>query len=198
MNNSDENLALEAQNGNIDSEELLMRKYKSLVRMKARAFYIAGADEEDVVQEGMIGLLKAIRQYDPDRNASFGTFAGLCITRQIITAIRDADRKKHQPLNTSLSLNELVGEGTGGVTLEETLRDDGTIDPESMYILKDIVSYISHNEDSLFSDFEMRVLAELMRGSDYEDIAAKLGKSVKSIDNAVRRTKKKIAEYISA
>ncbi len=198
MSISDEMLATRAQTGDIESEEALMRKYKSLVRMKARAFYIAGADEEDVVQEGMIGLLKAIRQYDADKNAAFGTFADLCITRQIITAIRDAGRKKHQPLNTSLSLSEPVGTDAENVTLEDTLRDDETIDPESMYILKDIVAYISHNEGSLLSDFEMKVLAELMRGSDYETIAEKLGRTPKSIDNAVRRAKKKIAQYISA
>lgn len=198
MITSDETLALGAQTGDIEAEEQLMRKYKSAVRKKARAFYIAGADEEDVVQEGMIGLLKAIRQYNPDRNASFGTFAELCITRQIITAIRDADRKKHQPLNKSLSLSEPVAAGAENVTLEDTLRADGDTDPESMYILKDIVAYITQNEDSMFSDFEMKVLTELLRGSDYDAIAEKLGKTPKSIDNAVRRTKKKIAKYISA
>ncbi|MBQ8151280.1 MAG: sigma-70 family RNA polymerase sigma factor [Firmicutes bacterium] len=194
---TDEILAKAAQAGDIDAEETLLRKYKETVRMKARLYYIAGADEEDVVQEGMIGLFKAIHQYEPDRNAGFGTFAGLCITRQIISAIRSAGRLKHKILNDSISLNDPVGTGADAITVADTLSDGSSADPETLYLLKDIMEYISHNEDRLLSEFEMRVLTERMKGASLEDIANKLGRSNKSVDNAVRRAKKKIAEYIS-
>ena len=142
---SDENLVLSAQEGNIEAEELLMRKYKETVRTKAKMYYMAGADEEDVVQEGMIGLLKAIRQFDADKEASFGTFAGICITRQIISAIRSADRHKHKPLNTSVSLSDPLKEENGEITLEDTLKTNTAENPETLLVIKDIAYYILHN-----------------------------------------------------
>ncbi len=193
---SDENLVLSAQEGNIEAEELLMRKYKETVRTKAKMYYMAGADEEDVVQEGMIGLLKAIRQFDADKEASFGTFAGICITRQIISAIRSADRHKHKPLNTSVSLSDPLKEENGEITLEDTLRTNTAENPETLLVIKDIAYYILHNGDNILSDFEMEVLNEVLKGYDYDKIARKLGKNPKSIDNAMQRTKKKIVAYL--
>lgn len=193
---SDENLVLSAQEGNIEAEELLMRKYKETVRTKAKMYYMAGADEEDVVQEGMIGLLKAIRQFDADKEASFGTFAGICITRQIISAIRSADRHKHKPLNTSVSLSNPLKEENGEITLEDTLRTNTAENPETLLVIKDIAYYILHNGDNILSDFEMEVLNEVLKGYDYDKIARKLGKNPKSIDNAMQRTKKKIVAYL--
>lgn len=193
---SDENLVLSAQEGNIEAEELLMRKYKEAVRTKAKMYYMAGADEEDVVQEGMIGLLKAIRQFDADKEASFGTFAGICITRQIISAIRSADRHKHKPLNTSVSLSDPLKEENGEITLEDTLRTNTAENPETLLVIKDIAYYILHNGDNILSDFEMEVLNEVLKGYDYDKIARKLGKNPKSIDNAMQRTKKKIVAYL--
>ena len=193
---SDENLVLSAQEGNIEAEELLMRKYKETVRTKAKMYYMAGADEEDVVQEGMIGLLKAIRQFDADKEASFGTFAGICITRQIISAIRSADRHKHKPLKTSVSLSDPLKEENGEITLEDTLRTNTAENPETLLVIKDIAYYILHNGDNILSDFEMEVLNEVLKGYDYDKIARKLGKNPKSIDNAMQRTKKKIVAYL--
>lgn len=193
---ADNELVIMAQAGDLDAEETLMRKYKETVRIKAKMYYMAGADEDDVVQEGMIGLLKAIRQYDPEKEASFGTFASLCITRQIISAIRSADRDKHKALNTSVSLSDPLKEESDDITVEDTLRTNMADDPETLLVIKDVVYYILHNGDNIFSDFEMEVLNEVLKGKDYDKIAQKLGKNPKSIDNAMQRTKKKIVAYL--
>ena len=192
----DDKLAALAQSGNLDAEEALLKKYKDAVRIKANMYYMAGADEDDVMQEGMIGLMKAIRQYSPEREASFGTFAGICITRQIISAIRSADRDKHKALNTSVSLSRPLETGNDEVTLADTLSSGSGESPEEMLIFKDIVYYILHNGDNIFSEFEMNVLSEFIKGNDDEKIADKLGKNVKSVDNAMQRTRKKILGYL--
>ena len=189
---SDRDLVLKAQSGDLDAEETLMRKYKETVKIKAKMYYMAGADEDDVVQEGMIGLLKAIRQYDADKETSFGTFAGICITRQIISAIRSADRDKHKALNTSVSLSDPLKDESGEMTVEDTLRTNMAEDPETLLVMKDIAGYILHNGDNILSDLEMEVLSEVLKGRSHEEIAEKLGKNSKSIDNALQRTKKKI------
>lgn len=193
---SDRDLVLKAQSGDLDAEETLMRKYKENVKIKAKMYYMAGADEDDVVQEGMIGLLKAIRQYDAYKETSFGTFAGICITRQIISAIRSADRDKHKALNTSVSLSDPLKDESGEMTVEDTLRTNMAEDPETLLVMKDIAGYILHNGDNILSDLEMEVLSEVLKGRSHEEIAEKLGKNSKSIDNALQRTKKKIVSYL--
>ncbi|MDO4545865.1 MAG: RNA polymerase sporulation sigma factor SigH [Bacillota bacterium] len=193
---SDDQLAVMAQSGDLDAEETLIRKYKETVRLKSQMYFMVGADEEDVVQEGMIGLFKAIRQYDVDKDASFGTFASICITRQIISAIRTADRDKHKALNTSVSLNKPVKRENEDVTLADTLGTSAMANPEELLIIKDIVYYILHNGDNIFSRFEMQVLNEFLKGKDYETIGEDLGRNAKSIDNAIQRTKKKIIDYL--
>ncbi len=193
---SDRDLVLKAQSGDLDAEETLMRKYKETVKIKAKMYYMAGADEDDVVQEGMIGLLKAIRQYDADKETSFGTFAGICITRQIISAIRSADRDKHKALNTSVSLSDPLKDESGEMTVEDTLRTNMAENPETLLVMKDIAGYILHNGDNILSDLEMEVLSEVLKGRSHEEIAEKLGKNSKSIDNALQRTKKKIVSYL--
>lgn len=193
---SDEKLTIMAQEGDLGAEEILMRKYKGAVKVKAKMYYMAGADEEDVVQEGMIGLLKAIRQYDADKEASFGTFAGICITRQMISAIRSAGRDKHKALNTSVSLSNPVENENENIALVDTLKTDMAENPETLLVIKDIVYYILHNGDHIFSGFEMQVLNKALQGDNHEEIARKLGKSVKSIDNAMQRTKRKIMNYL--
>ena len=193
---SERDLVLKAQSGDLDAEETLMRKYKETVKIKAKMYYMAGADEDDVVQEGMIGLLKAIRQYDADKETSFGTFAGICITRQIISAIRSADRDKHKALNTSVSLSDPLKDESGEMTVEDTLRTNMAEDPETLLVMKDIAGYILHNGDNILSDLEMEVLSEVLKGRSHEEIAEKLGKNFKSIDNALQRTKKKIVSYL--
>ncbi len=203
ITNPDNLLASDAQSGDMTAEETLLRKYSGIVTGKAKAYYMAGADADDVIQEGMIGLMKAIRSFNPDKNAAFATFAEVCITRQIISAIRMADRIKHKPLNTSISLNKPIKSdsemSTGeneGVTLGDTLRAGDAYSPEEMLIIKDVAAYILYNGDNIFSEFEMQVLSEAVKGYTYDQIAGKLGKTKKSIDNALQRTKKKVNDYL--
>lgn len=201
IENPDNALAMEAQAGDSDAEEALLRKYSSLVRNKAKAYYMVGADSDDVMQEGWIGLLKAVRKYSPDRDSSFETFADICITSQIITAIRSSCRNKHKPLNTSLSLNGPIPGGEDSeenLTLGDTLKADITDSPEEKVIIKDVTYYILNNGDNIFSDFEMKVLTEFIKGYSCQQIAERLGKTSKSIDNALQRTKKKINDYLWA
>lgn len=193
---TDQELATLAQAGNLDAEEALIRKYKETVRVKANMYFMSGADEEDVVQEGMIGLMKAVRQYDAAKDAGFGTFASICITSQIISAIRSAGRDKHKALNTSISLNNPVKREEEEITIEDTLRASIVENPEDLLVIKDLVYYILHNGDNVFSNFEMQVLNELLKGKSYDKIARELGKPLKSIDNAMQRTKKKIVNYL--
>lgn len=193
---SDAELVSMAQGGSLEAEETLIRKYKGVVKTKANMYYMVGADDEDIVQEGMIGLFKAIRQYDAAKQAAFGTFAGVCITRQIISAIRSAGRDKHRALNTSVSLNDPVEQDSESIKLEDTLRTDMAEDPETLLVIKDVADYILNNGDNIFSDLEMQVLNEVLQGKGYDKIAGKLGKNSKSIDNAMQRVRKKIISYL--
>ena len=204
IENPEIQLAAEAQAGDALAEETLIRKYAGIVYKKARVYFMAGADAEDVVQEGMIGLLKAVRSYDAEKNASFGTFAERCVTNQIISAIRSADRIKHKPLNTSVSLSKPVSQtdaGTGSadssdITLGDTLSTDPADSPDEMLIIKDVAYYILNNGDNIFSDLEMKVLSEYTKGFTSGQIAERLGKSPKSVDNALQRTRKKVLNYL--
>lgn len=195
-NLTDEQLAEQAQAGDLGASEYLIRKYKEMVRRRAQLYFIMGADGDDVIQEGMIGLFKAIKSYSRGKEATFRTFAELCINRQIITAIKLASRRKHSPLNTSISLNKPLAEGDTEDTLEETLRSDSNSEPETQLMLKDVVEAIITNEGKLFSPFEMQVWNEYLQGKDYKEIAQALGKSVKAVDNAIQRTKRKILTYL--
>lgn len=193
---TDEQLVEMAQDGNLEAEEYLIRKFKDVVRGRSQLYFIIGADGEDVVQEGMIGLFKAIKSYNLDRQASFRTFAELCINRQIITAIKTASRMKHSPLNTSVSLNKPMSEEDPEATLAETLSSDSNSDPEAVLVLKDIMEDILNNEGKIFSKFEMQVWNEYLQGKNYRKIAEQMGKSPKAVDNAMQRTKKKILTYL--
>ena len=192
-NMADEALVKEAMKGDLDAEEYLIRKYKNVVRGKANSYFIVGADNEDIVQEGMIGIFKAIKGYNEDRNASFHTFAEICINRQILTAIKTAQRQKHSPLNNSLSFNDPIS-SEEDKTLEDTLTSDSYADPEALYILKEDMTDLEENIS--FSDMELRVWNEYMKGHNYNEIAKIIGKSPKSIDNAIQRTKRKLEEYL--
>lgn len=197
----DMELALKAQAGDLAAEEELLREYKSLARSKARMYFMVGADEDDVLQEGMIGLLKAVRKYESDKNASFSTFAGHCITNQIISAIRAADRNKHKILNDSLSLDESISSGkgnagTGELHIKDTLAANPSESPEQMLVIKDIAACIIHNNDKIFSKYEMDVLKELLQGRDRKQISEALDKSEKSVDNCLQRVRRKAVEYI--
>lgn len=192
---TDEQLLQMAREGSKTAEEILLEKYKGLAKNKAKIYYIVGADSEDVVQEGMIGLFKAIRNFDPDKNASFKTFADVCINSQIITAIKNANRQKHQPLNESLSINKEMDESVSN-TIGDVLRASRENDPEALTLIKEVVSCLKAYDSGLFSDFEWKVWSEKLKGKEYIEIAQSLGKSPKSIDNALQRIKKKVVAYM--
>lgn len=194
---SEEQLVKLAQQGNEEAGEYLIRKYKDVIRTKAHLYFMAGADRDDIVQEGMIGIFKAIKSYDETKHTSFRTFAELCINRQIITAIKQATRMKHSPLNTSVSLNKPINDDSQLVTLAETLSTDSDSDPEALFLLKEVMDYIEGNKTSSFSDLEYMVWCQYMQGKSYKEISKNLGKSPKVIDNAIQRTKRKLASYLS-
>lgn len=202
IENPDAQLAMEAQAGNVDAEETLIRKYSSLVISKTKAYFMAGADSNDLIQEGMIGLMRAVRRFDVKRETNFAAFADRCITNQIISAIRSADRIKHKPLNTSDSLSRPIsreqaeGGYAGEVTLGDTISANLADTPEEMLIMKDVTYYILNNGDNVFSDMEMQVLGETLKGYSYDQVAARLGKSRKAVDNALQRIKRKINNYL--
>jgi len=190
---ADELLVREAQKGNADAEEYLIRKYKDVVRGKAHIYFIIGADNEDTVQEGMIGVFKAIKSYDESKHASFQTFAEICINRQILTAIKAAGRQKHAPLNNSLSFSDTFPDEEDK-TIEDTLPSDNSADPEALYIFKEDMN--SLEDSSVFSDMELRVWNEYLKGRTYHEIARIMGKTPKAIDNAIQRSKRKLEEYL--
>ena len=193
---TDEVLAGLAQAGDREAEDILIRRYVEMIRGKAHLYFIVGADSEDVIQEGMIGLFKAIHDYSGNREATFKTFAELCINRQILTAVKTASRRKHQPLNDSVSLSTPVDE-TGGGTLEESLGGDMASNPEAVFMENTLSLLLTDENSTLFSSMERRVLKEYLAGKKYPEIAQSLGKSYKTIDNAMQRIRRKINEYIN-
>ena len=193
---TDEVLAGLAQADDREAEDILIRRYVEMIRGKAHLYFIVGADSEDVIQEGMIGLFKAIHDYSGNREATFKTFAELCINRQILTAVKTASRRKHQPLNDSVSLSTPVDE-TGGGTLEESLGGDMASNPEAVFMENTLSSLLTDKNSTLFSSMERRVLKEYLAGKKYPEIAQSLGKSYKAVDNAMQRIRKKINEYVN-
>lgn len=193
---TDEVLAGLAQAGDREAEDILIRRYVEMIRGKAHLYFIVGADSEDVIQEGMIGLFKAIHDYSGNREATFKTFAELCINRQILTAVKTASRRKHQPLNDSVSLSTPVDE-TGGGTLEESLGGDMASNPEVVFMENTLSSLLTDENSTLFSSMERRVLKEYLAGKKYPEIAQSLGKSYKAVDNAMQRIRRKISEYMN-
>ena len=193
---TDEQLAIMAREGSETAEEILIEKYKGLVRMKARAYFMVGAEPEDVVQEGMIGLVKAIRNFDAGRDASFKTFASTCINNQIIKAIRKAERVKNQPLNDAISLNDQVGDGEEGLTIGDILRASMSDEPEEKLIYEESLVRLGELSQKTFSPLETQVLRGKIQGKTYQEIAQELGKSPKTIDNALQRIRKKIIDFL--
>lgn len=184
------------QNGDKEALEYLINKYKELVKIITRAYFMIGADKEDVVQEGMIGLYKAIRDYNINSDASFYTFAKLCIERQVMTAIKSANRKKHQPLNSYLSLNGLMYEDNNEMTFIEKIEESNIFNPEEIFINKESIQYIEKSIIDILSKFERKVLYFYLKGKSYFYIAEILGKDEKSIDNAIQRIRKKISKIV--
>jgi RNA polymerase sporulation-specific sigma factor len=193
---SDEEIVQLARDTNDEALEHLINKYKNFVRAKARSYFLIGADREDIIQEGMIGLYKAIRDFRPDKLASFRAFAELCITRQIITAIKTATRQKHIPLNSYVSLNKPIYDEESDRTLLDVISGSKVTDPEELVISREEFSDIETKMVEFLSELEWQVLMFYLEGKSYQEIADELGRHVKSIDNALQRVKRKLERYL--
>ena len=198
MEVSDEDLAQQARQGSEQAIETLLNRYRHYARAKARTYFLAGADKEDIVQEGMIGLFKAIRDFRADRNSAFRAFAELCITRQIITAIKTATRQKHIPLNSYVSLNKQTGSDGDeeGRSLGDVLISLDSVDPAELVVSAEEIAAIRESMGKVLSELETEVLQLYMDGKSYQEIAGYLGRHVKSIDNALQRIKRKLEQHL--
>ncbi|MBE1553136.1 RNA polymerase sporulation-specific sigma factor [Filibacter limicola] len=182
--------------GNTDALNFLITKYQSFVRLKARSYFLIGGDREDIIQEGMVGLYKAIRDFKADRLSSFKAFAELCITRQIITAIKTATRQKHIPLNTSVSLDKPVFDEESDRTLLDVIAGPILDDPEDLMIHKEDFIQMEEEMNKVLSGLEKQVLALYLEGQSYQEISEELNRQVKSVDNALQRIKRKLERYM--
>lgn len=196
---SDEELVARARTGDDLAIDLLLNRYRHYARAKARTYFLAGADREDIVQEGMIGLYKAIRDFQAEKNIAFRAFAELCMTRQIITAIKTATRQKHQPLNSYVSLNKPASdEDDGERSVGDSLAGPLISDPAELVVSAEELEGIRQSVGRLLSRFETEVLQHYMDGKSYQQIADVLGRHVKSIDNALQRIKRKLEHHMPA
>lgn len=197
---TDDELIDRLRRGEESIMDYICDKYKNLVRCKAKSMFILGADSDDLIQEGMIGLFKAVRDYDMGRDASFYTFAELCISRQMYTAVQASKRQKHQPLNTYVSLDtgNSSGDGDGkeGLNLGELLADRAELSPEELFLDKERVAYLEKTIEEELSEFERQVLDLYMTGMSYTQIAKVLGRDEKATDNALQRLKAKIRKIL--
>lgn len=176
--------------------DFLINKYRNFVQGKAQAYFLIGADREDIVQEGMIGLYKAIRDYDKEKLSSFKAFAELCITRQIITAIKTATRQKHTPLNSYVSLDKPIFDEESDRTLIDVIAGSMSVDPEKLLVNQEKLVDMEFKLSELLSGFEKQVLHLYLDGCSYQEISAKLDRHVKSVDNALQRVKRKLEQLI--
>ena len=179
------------------AEEYLLNKYKNFVRSKARSYFLIGADHEDIVQEGMIGLYKGIRDFRADKLSSFRAFAELCITRQIITAIKTATRQKHIPLNSYVSLNKPLYDEESDRTLMDVIVETNADNPEELIISKEDLDSIQGRLGEVLSGLELDVLEAYLDGKSYQEIALSLGRHAKSVDNALQRVKRKLEKFLA-
>ncbi|WP_339060650.1 RNA polymerase sporulation sigma factor SigH [Tepidibacillus marianensis] len=192
----DEELVNHVHGGDNVALELLIQRYKHFVRSKARSYFLIGADREDIIQEGMIGLYKSIRDFRGDKLSSFKAFAELCITRQIITAIKTATRQKHIPLNSYISLDKPIYDEESDRTLLDVICGNKVTDPEELIINQEEFEDIEGKMGELLSDLERQVLRLYLDGRSYQEIAEELERHVKSIDNALQRVKRKLERYL--
>ena len=192
----DEQLVGLVREGDELALEYMINKYKNFVRAKARSYFLIGADREDIIQEGMIGLYKAIRDFRSDKLASFRAFAELCITRQLITAIKTATRQKHIPLNSYVSLNKPIYDEESDRTLLDVLSGNKVTDPEELVISREEFIHIEQKMGEFLSELEWKVLMYYLEGKSYQEIADSLGRHVKSVDNALQRVKRKLERYL--
>lgn len=192
----DEEIAIEAKKGDKSALEHIICKYENFVKAKSKSYFLIGADKEDIYQEGMIGLYKAIRDFKPHKLASFKAFAELCITRQIITAIKTATRQKHIPLNTYISLNKPIYDEESDRTLLDVLSSVKVADPEELVISREEIISIESEIGQVLSELELEVLMSYLEGKSYQEIACDLDRRAKSIDNALQRVKRKLEKYL--
>ena len=196
---ADEHLVLAARTGDDAALCELLTKYRAFARVKARSYFLVGADREDIVQEGMIGLYKAIRDFNPDMQSSFRAFAELCVTRQIITAIKTATRQKHGPLNNYVSFSRPVGHDDDGErVLGDVIPTVAISDPADLVISAERIRALQAHFDNVLSDLETEVLRLYVDGKSYQEIAERLQRQVKSIDNALQRIKRKLEGHLLA
>ncbi len=193
---ADEDIVEFVRLGDSEALEYLIHKYRNFVRAKARSYFLIGAEREDIVQEGMIGLYKAIRDFKGDKLASFKAFAELCITRQIITAIKTATRQKHIPLNSYVSLDKPIYDEDSDRTLLDVICGSRVCDPEEMIINQEEFYGLEDKMTEILSDLERKVLTLYLDGRSYQEIAVDLDRHVKSIDNALQRVKRKLERYL--
>ena len=193
----DEEVVLEAQKGNNRAQEYLIAKYENFVKSKAKSYFLIGADKEDIYQEGMIGFYKAIRDFKPDKFTSFKAFAEICVTRQIITAIKTATRQKHIPLNTYVSLNKPIYEDESDRTLIDVLSSIAISDPEELIISQEQLKFIEEEIAKVLSELELDVLSSYLDGNSYHEIASDLDRHENSIDNALQRVKRKLEKCLN-
>ena len=193
----DEDLVSAAKSGDNLAMEFLLNKYKNFVRIKAKSYFLIGADREDIIQEGMIGLYKAVRDFKADKLSSFRAFAELCITRQIITAIKTATRQKHIPLNQNISLNKPIYDEDSERTLLDVMPSQKTSDPEELVINQEVSEDIKARIQENLSDLESQVLLSYLEGKSYQEMARDLNRHVKSIDNALQRVKRKVGQHLA-
>lgn len=192
---TDEEVCEYARIGDINALEFLIDKYRNFVRAKARSYFLIGADREDIIQEGMIGLFKSVRDFRVDKLSSFRAFAELCITRQIITAIKTATRQKHIPLNSYISLNKPIYDEESDRTLLDTITFNTLSDPEELMISREELLSIEEKVTKVLSKFEWTVLSLFLKGRTYIEIAGDLHRDIKSIDNALQRLKRKLEKF---
>ncbi|MDU6518756.1 MAG: RNA polymerase sporulation sigma factor SigH [Clostridioides difficile] len=190
------NIVLRASEGDKIALEYIITKYRNFVKAKAKSYFLIGADKEDIIQEGMIGLYKAVRDFDGSKTNSFKCFAEICITRQIITAIKTATRQKHIPLNSYVSLNKPIYDEESDRTLLDIIATSIVTDPEELIISKEELKNIESKMNELLSDLELEVLELYLNGKSYQFIADKLKRDVKSIDNALQRVKRKLEKHL--
>lgn len=193
---TDEEVVDHVRDDDTEALEYLINKYKNFVRAKARSYFLIGADREDIVQEGMIGLYKSIRDFRGDKLTSFKAFAELCITRQIITAIKTATRQKHIPLNSYVSLDKPIYDEDSDRTLLDVICGTKVTDPEELFINREEFDDIEGKMSEILSDLERQVLMLYLDGRSYQQIAVELKRHVKSIDNALQRVKRKLERYL--
>ncbi|KMT22419.1 RNA polymerase sigma-H factor SigH [Clostridium cylindrosporum DSM 605] len=193
----DEEIVALAAEGEVFAEEYIINKYKSQVKAKTKSYFLIGADRDDIYQEGMIGLYKAIRDFKSDKLASFRAFAELCITRQIITAIKTATRQKHIPLNSYVSLNKPIYDEESDRTLMDVLSTMHISDPEELVISKEEKQSIEDKMNEVLSPLEIQVIKSYLDGKSYQEMAEELNRHSKSIDNALQRVKRKLEKFLA-